>query len=166
MCPYALRTPLAPVVAAERERVSIDVEVLVRCYERVAAAHDVTLIEGAGGLLVPLTWTVTYAEFAQRLGVPILVIVGARLGAINHALLTIRYAQSIGLRVLGYVMNTLSPEPDEAARSTVEALARLLGPAIGVVPYLEEFGSMPLPRSRLAAAFRANLRVDDLLRPV
>lgn len=166
VCPYALRAPLAPLVAAERERVSIDLEVLVRSYERVAVAHDVTLIEGAGGLLVPLTPTVTYAEFVQRLRIPVLVVVGARLGAINHALLTIRYAQSVGLRVLGYVMNALCAEADDAARSTVKVLARLLGPAIGEVPYLEGISATESLRERLAPTFAAHVRLDELLRPL
>ncbi len=166
VCPYALRAPLAPLAAAERERVSIDVEVLVRCYQQVAAAHDVTLIEGAGGLLVPLTPTVTYAEFIQRLRIPVLVVVGSRLGAINHALLTIRYARSVGLRVLGYVMDAVRSEADDAAGSTVEVLARLLGPAIGEIPYLEGISATESLRERLAPMFAAQVRLDELLRPL
>jgi len=166
ICPYALQQPLAPLIAAEWERVSIDLERLARCYERVATVHDLTLIEGAGGLLVPITAEATYADFAKRLGAPVLVVVGSRLGAINHALLTIRYAEAIGLPVLGYVVNFVRPEGDEAARSNVEALARLAGAALGVVPYLGEISATESVRHLLAESFAARVRLDDLLVPV
>jgi dethiobiotin synthetase len=165
ICPYAFRQPLAPLVAAERERVSIDLERLVRCCENVASVHDFTLIEGAGGLLVPITAEATYADFAKSVGAPAVVVVGSRLGAVNHALLTIRYAEAIGLRILGYVVNFLRAESDEAARSNVEVLARLAGPALGVVPYLSEISATEPVRQRLADSFAANVRLDDLLVP-
>jgi dethiobiotin synthetase len=166
ICPYALRQPLAPLVAAERERVGIDLECLFRCCESVASVHDLTLIEGAGGLLVPITVEATYADFAKSLAAPVLVVVGSRLGAINHALLTIRCAEAMGLHILGYVVNFLRPESDEAARSNVEVLARLAGPALGVVPYLGQISATESVRQRLADIFAVNVRLDDLLIPV
>jgi dethiobiotin synthetase len=165
ICSYALREPLAPLVAAEREAVSIDIDRLARCYEAIALEHDVTLIEGAGGLLVPLTASLTFADLAKRLDVPVLVVVGSRLGAINHALLTVRYAERIGLRVLGYVVNFFRAESDDAARSNVNVLTRLLGPALGVVPYLGEISASDETRRQLAEVFSARVRLDDLLVP-
>lgn len=165
ICPYRLREPLAPLVAAEREAVIIDLDRLLWCYKTIASAHDVTLIEGAGGLLVPLTPTLTFADLAKRLDVPVLVVVGSRLGAINHALLTVRYAEAIGLRVLGYVVNFLSAESDEAARSNVDTLSRLLGPALGVVPHLGEISATAETRRRLAQVFSERVRIDGLLVP-
>ena len=114
---------------------------------------------------MPITAEATYADFAKSLGAPALVVVGSRLGAINHALLTIRYAEAIGLRILGYVVNFLRAESDEAARSNVEVLARLAGPALGVVPYLGEISATESVRQRLADSFAANVRLDDLLVP-
>lgn len=165
ICPYALRQPLAPLLAAERERVDIDLERLVHCYQGIAGAHDFTLVEGAGGLLVPITDAATYADLARRLAAPVLVVVGSRLGAINHALLTIRYAESIGLLVLGYVVNFPRSENDEAACSNVEVLTRLLGPPLGVVPFLGELSATESVRQRLADCFAACLHLDDLLIP-
>jgi len=163
ICPYVLRQPLAPLVAAQQEGVSIDTAELLRCHDRIAAAHDVTLIEGAGGLLVPLAPGLTFADLAARLGVPLVVVVGSRLGAINHALLTIRYAQSVGLRVLGYILNFLSADADLAARTNVAVLADWIGPALGVVPYLGEIGMTEESRQRLADLFCAHLRISELL---
>ncbi len=165
VCPYALRDPLAPLLAAEREGMRLDVELLVRCCGTIATAHDFTLVEGAGGLLVPITPQVTYADFALRLGMPVLLVVGSRLGAINHALLTVRYAESIGLRVLGYIVNFLVPEADEAARSNVEVLERLLGPALGVVPYLGVVEATEATRRRMVETISAQLRLERLLIP-
>lgn len=166
VCPYALRDPLAPLVAAAREDLVLDVDRLLRSYREIAAAHDLTLIEGAGGLLVPILPDFTFADLALRLDVPIIVVVASRLGAINHALLTVRYARSLGLRVLGYVVNFLSLEPDLAARTNLEVLADWLGPALGVVPYLGTVHQTEADRQRLAAVGRTAVRIDDLLVPV
>jgi dethiobiotin synthetase len=165
ICPYTLREPLAPLLAAEREQVGIDLELLVDCHQRIAGAHDFTLVEGAGGLLVPITHAATYADLARRLAAPVLVVVGSRLGAINHALLTIRYAESIGLLLLGYVVNFPRSEDDEAARSNVQVLTRLLGPPLGVVPYLGEITATESVRQQLADCFAASLHLDGLLIP-
>jgi dethiobiotin synthetase len=165
LCPYALRQPLAPLLAARREGIRIDVDGLVATYQAIASEHDLTVIEGAGGLLVPLTATCTYADLAARLGVPILVVVGSRLGAINHALLTIRYAHSAGLRVLGYVVNFLSADTDLAASTNVSVLGELLGPPLGVVPYMRGLALTDASRERLAELFTARLRLDALLLP-
>lgn len=165
ICPYALREPLAPQVAAQRAGIRIDVDDLVRRHHEIASAHDVTLIEGAGGLLVPLTPTLTFADLAARLAVPVLVVVGSRLGAINHALLTVRYARAAGLRILGYVIDTIAAETDLAVRTNADVLADWLGPPIGVVPYLGEVPLTEESRRRLAEVFAAAVRVDALLIP-
>jgi dethiobiotin synthetase len=165
ICPYALRQPLAPLVAAQLEGVEINIEALVRGHDSITAAHDVTLIEGAGGLLVPITPRFTYADLVARLDVPVLVVVGSRLGAINHALLTVRYAQAIGLRVLGYVINFVNPEADLAARTNIAVLTDWIGPPLGVVAHLGELPMTEESRERLAALFCAELRIGDLLVP-
>ncbi len=107
ICPYPLPEPLAPLVAAERNGTRIDLETLAHGHQTIASENDITLIEGAGGLLVPLTTALTFADLAACLDVAVLVVVGSRLGAINHALLTMRYARLAGLDVLGYIVNFL-----------------------------------------------------------
>lgn len=165
ICPYALTEPLAPLVAAQREQVVIDVEHLVRALKTVAATHDVTLVEGAGGLLVPIALGVTFADLAARLGAPVVVVVGSKLGAINHALLTIRYAQSVGLCVLGYVINFLTAEPDLAARTNVDVLTEWCGPPLGVLPYLGTVTLTDACRRRLADVCTERLRLSELVLP-
>jgi dethiobiotin synthetase len=165
ICPYAYREPLAPSVAAQRDGTSIDVERLVRCYGAVVSQHDVTLIEGAGGLLVPLTPTLTFADLAVRLRVPVLLVVGSRLGAINHSLLTMRYARFVGLHVLGYVINCLSAAPDLATETNIGVLAEWLGPPLGVVPYMGQVKETAAERERFAELFSARLQIEQLLVP-
>jgi dethiobiotin synthetase len=163
VCPYTLHLPLAPLVAAQHEAVTIDFDHLAACHEAIAAAHDVTLIEGAGGLLVPLAPDLTFADLARRLDAAVVVVVGSRLGALNHALLTMRYARSAGLRLRGYVVNFLNGEPDLAARSNVDVLSEWLGPPLGIIPYLGEVDATDATRTRLGDEFAARVRLDALL---
>ncbi len=137
VCPIRLRDPLAPMVAAERESVTIDVDALAARYRELADSHDVVLVESAGGLLVPLTDRCSYADFAKMLELPVLVVAATRLGAINQTLLTLEVARARGLDVTGYVLNRLTPESDLAQETNAHAVARLAGgPALAEIPYL------------------------------
>ena len=136
VCPWALPEPLAPALAAERAAVTIDVDGLLTHLRARSATADVLLIEGAGGLLVPLTRTVSFADLAGRLGARVVLVVGSRLGAINHALLTLEVLARRGLAVAGYVVNELGPR-DDLAVATNDQLLRSLTPArhLGTVPW-------------------------------
>jgi len=163
VCPYALSEPLAPSVAAERDSVSIELSTLVDGYSRIVATHDITLVEGAGGLLVPLTAALTYADLAKHLSIPILVIVGSRLGCINHALLTAQHARSIGLTVLGYVVNHFLPELDVAMQTNERVLEHWLGKPLATVPYFGNVECTESDRERLAEWFGDHMRLEALL---
>jgi len=163
LCSYALREPLAPMMAARIEGVRIDLDRIAQCHQQIVAAHDITLIEGAGGLLVPLGEGTTFVDLAQRLDAAVLVVVGNRLGAINHALLTIRYARTVGLNVIGYVINQIQSEMDLAASTNVALLEELLGPPLGLIPFVSELDRSESVRHQLAAIGEANLRLDALL---
>ena len=138
ICPYRLRAPLAPSVAAEMEGVKIDIDRLTSLYAEINSAHDVTLVEGAGGLLVPILPHYTYADLAKLLKLPLVVVAANRLGAINHLLLTLEHASCRGLRVLGYVLNHLESQPSLAGETNPAALRSLTSvPCLGEVPYVE-----------------------------
>jgi dethiobiotin synthetase len=138
ICPYQFREPLAPSVAAERERVRINIDRLMDIYSEISALHDITIIEGAGGLLVPLLPTYTYADFAKVLKLPVIVVAANKLGMINHLLLTLEHASCKGLSVLGYVLNQIESRLSLAAETNREALASLTGvPCMGEIPYFE-----------------------------
>jgi dethiobiotin synthetase len=125
ICAYPLREPLAPSVAAERQNITIDIEKLIDTYNEICSSHDITLVEGAGGLMVPLLPSYTYADFARVLKLPLVVVAANRLGMINHLLLTLEHARCKGLSVLGYVLNQVESELSLAAETNREALATL-----------------------------------------
>jgi dethiobiotin synthetase len=138
ICPYQLREPLAPSVAAAREGLVIDIDQIMSVYSEISSTHDVTLVEGAGGLLVPLLPSYTFADLAHVLKLPILIVAANRLGAINHLLLTLEQAACRGLHVLGYVLNQMENQPTLAAETNREALSTLTGiPCVAELPYFE-----------------------------
>jgi len=130
--------PAAPLVAAERSGDTIAMEALVAGFRKVASAHEHVLVEGAGGLLVPIGPDFTTAELARELGLPVVVVVGSRLGCINHALLTLEALARRDVPVAGWVLNELLPDAaEELAHATHRSVIERFGeaPLLGVVPY-------------------------------
>lgn len=157
ICPYSLKDPLAPSIAAERSGVKIDVDRIATLFGELISKHDITLVEGAGGLLVPLLPHYTYADLAGLLKIPVLVVAANRLGAINHLLLTLEHASRRGLRVLGYVFNRLDAQPSLAADTNRDALLSLTAvPCLGEIPYIE---NLEVKRVSLADVFEEKLDI-------
>lgn len=137
VCPYRFAEPLAPWIAAERAGERIDPERIRESYRRISSVSDLVLIESAGGLLVPITRTYAYADLAADLALPLLVVVGSRLGAINQTRLTIECASRRGLGVAGYVLNQPTPKTDLARETNAKALANLVEDrCLGELPFL------------------------------
>jgi dethiobiotin synthetase len=160
VCPYRLRAPLAPAVAAAMEGVRIDVERIVALVARRAAAADVLLVEGAGGLLVPVAGRLTWADVAARSGLPLLVVAANRLGTVNHCALTARVAEAAGLAVRGFVLSQPAPAGDPSAATNAATVQELTGlPVIAVLRHLPDAGAA-------ADAFDAGaLRALGIARP-
>lgn len=138
ICPYRFPEPLAPSIAAERAGVKIDVDHLLAVYNDIGSRHDVTLVEGAGGLMVPLLPSYTYADLAGVLRLPVIVVAANKLGAINHLLLTLEHASCKGLKVWGYVLNRVSKDDSLAADTNREVLSGLTGvQCLGELPFVE-----------------------------
>lgn len=143
VAPYRLAAPLAPVVAARREGVRLSLDRLVRSYERLAARRAFVVVEGVGGLMVPLTATKTTLDLAEALQLPLLIVIANRLGAINHTLLTLHAAKCRGLTVRGLILNHPRRSRGLAERTNQDALARLRPQAPWVsVPYLGTIGNV------------------------
>ncbi len=139
ICPYRLAEALAPSIAAERAGVKIDIDRLLDVCNDISAKHDITLVEGAGGLMVPLVPSFTFADFARVAKLPIIVVAANKLGVINHLLLTLEHAGCKGLRTLGYVLNQVSREIALAAETNREVLAGMTGvPCLGELPFAGE----------------------------
>lgn len=108
--PYCFNAPIAPHIAAEQEQVNIQLEVIVQAYQALTELADIVVVEGAGGLLVPLNAQYTIADLIAHLNIPILFVVGMRLGCINHALLSMEVMQARGLTVSAWVANHIDKE--------------------------------------------------------
>ena len=137
-CIYAFAAPLAPLVAARAEGQTIELRPILERARELALAHEILLVEGAGGLLTPLADDLDLADLAVALGLPLVVVARAGLGTVNHTLLTIEAARARGLELAGVVLNGRSDEStaENAAlieeRSGVRVLAhvpRLADPA-------------------------------------
>jgi dethiobiotin synthetase len=139
--PYRFSRPLAPLIAAKIDHKKIHLGKISLAYRRLRERHDLVLVEGAGGLLVPLTRRLTNLGLILKLKLPAIVVVGSKLGAINHTLLTLRHAKENGVRILGLVINHPNPNPGHGrnlAEKTNPGLLRLFTevPVIGEIPYL------------------------------
>lgn len=150
VCPYAFAEPLAPAIAARRTGRAIDFRWLCTHIQSHAQRYDLAFVEGAGGWLVPLAPQLTFADLALALGADVLVVVANRLGALNHALLTVQHVRMCALRCVGYVWNHPAPVTDIAQTTNPEALQEWLGSALGSVPYLA--GSLDEPDTAGRAA--------------
>src|SRR5574341_454852 len=134
--PYRFGPPLAPLVAARRQRTRISLATIVRRFHRLARRHDIVVVEGVGGLMVPLTASQTTLDLAKALGLSLLLVIGNKLGAINHALLTVQTAKSQGLEFLGGVINQTGRVRDDAVRTNPKVLHELVSfPRWAVVPH-------------------------------
>lgn len=124
--PVRLPDPLSPHLAAERAGTRIDIAHLVACQRELAQHADAMVVEGAGGFLVPLSPTHTGADLAQALGLPVLLVVGLRLGCLNHALLSAEAIRARGLTLAGWVANRIDPGM-AAADDNIAFLRQRLG---------------------------------------
>ncbi len=127
VCPYSLRAPLAPAVAARLEGVEISLAHVLACAAELASRHAALVVEGAGGLLVPLTDRETYADLAVALGMPVLVVARAGLGTVNHTALTCEALRARGLAVAGVILNRASPGADPSEPHNPAEIERLAG---------------------------------------
>jgi len=138
--PYALEHALAPALAAEREGVEIRLEVIKRAYDLLTSRHDGVIVEGAGGLLAPLAGDYFMADLAKEWGLPLLIVTGAKLGIINHTLLTLYCAQQREIPVIGIVMNHTTDLKGLAESLNPAALKRWAkAPFLGTIPFLPSF---------------------------
>lgn len=137
ICPQCFLEPVAPPVAARCEGRAVDDDLLVAGAEWWMGRVDVLLVEGAGGLLSPLSASSTVADVADQLGFPLLLIAHWRLGTLNQTLLTLEVAEGRGLTTSGVILNAVHPGvPGLAERTNAEELrSRTAVPILGVLPY-------------------------------
>ena len=133
--PYGFAAAIAPHIAAAEEGRSIELPQIVASFEQLQALADVVLVEGVGGFCVPLGSTCDTADLAAALQLPLILVVGMRLGCINHALLTAQAIAARGLALTGWVANRIDPAMSRFAENLAALQARIAAPLLGVVEY-------------------------------
>lgn len=146
--PYLLRDAAAPHIAASHEDVVIEIPHILDCCRQVAAMADAVVVEGVGGFRVPLSASADMADLAQQLGLPVILVVGVRLGCLNHALLTADAIAARGLKLAGWAANIVDLGMRHGLANIDALSSRLPAPFLGCVPRLD---------APLAAAAAAHL---------
>lgn len=146
--PVCLRSPIAPHIAAAEEGVSLELPALLEGFSRLSDQADRVLVEGVGGFRVPLGADFDSADLAVALDLPVLLVVGLRLGCINHALLSAEAIAARGLTLAGWIGNRPLPEPMLREAENIETLRRLImAPCLGILPH----ASAPSAKETLSA---------------
>lgn len=136
--PFMLRTPAAPHIAAAIDGVTIAPVPIIAAYAEIAAASDAVVVEGVGGFRVPLTDDFDTADLAAQLNLPVVLVVGMRLGCISHALLTVEAIIARNLVLAGWVANQIDPDMLYADENIAALAARIPAPLLGRVPFMDE----------------------------
>ena len=162
VAPYRFRTAAAPLIAAARDGRAIEPSRIIEAFEALSARHDCVVVEGIGGVLVPITPDLFVADLAKRLGLPVLIVARASLGSINHTLLTLECLRNRGVTICGLIFNHPFPPSTGIDESdTVPTILQLSGVrSFGELPYCE---GLPGAWDRHRDMFVARLDVQGLL---
>ncbi len=144
--PYCFQAAIAPHIAAAEEGVTIDFAPIATACDHARQQADLLIVEGVGGFRVPLGVDRDSADLAVALGLPVILVVGLRLGCINHALLTAEAIAARGLPFVGWVANQIDPAMPRLAENIATLNQRLGAPLLGIVPHLP--GSDPAVAAR------------------
>jgi len=138
--PYRFRQPLAPMVAAEIEGRRIQRKRILSIYRYLSMRYDMVVMEGAGGIMVPLNRGYLYLDLVKDLGIPLLIVSRATLGTINHSLLTIEVARRKGIEIIGVIINHAVQSKRGLAEKTNPEVIERLGEIdiLGEIPYIKE----------------------------
>jgi len=136
--PYCFMQPVAPLLAAKFTGISINLARIAESFSELNAQAEVVIVEGVGGFRVPLNEEQDSADLAGQLGLPVILVVGMRLGCLNHALLTAEAIAARGLMLAGWVANVLDADMAMLSESIAALRQRIGAPLLGIVPHLEQ----------------------------
>lgn len=137
ICPYQLSTPAAPHLVAQAQNIHLSYEVMLSAYKQMAERTDAMIVEGVGGFKVPFHDGKNSADFAKDIGLPVILVVGMKLGCINHALLTMEAIEQRGLVLAGWVANCSNDM--QLLDENIDTLKTLIqAPLLGVIPKLNQ----------------------------
>ena len=136
--PYCFMQTVAPHLAAQFSGIRINIARIVKSFSELNVQADVVIVEGAGGFVVPLNDEQDGADLVAQLGLPIILVVGMRLGCLNHALLTAEAIAARGLTLAGWVANVLDADMEMVNKNVAALQQRIGAPLLGVVPHREQ----------------------------
>ena len=136
ICPFVLDKPAAPHIVAKANGIELNVNKLLGSFTGIQNENDFVVVEGAGGFIVPLNDHESLADFAQKIDLPIIVVVGMKLGCLNHALLTIEAIKTRKMKIAGWVANTLAQEMSLLNENIQSLQDRIDAPFLGTIPTL------------------------------
>ncbi len=136
--PFAFELPIAPHLAASNVGQSINFDQILDCYKQLSEKADIVIVEGVGGWRVPLSEDGDVSDLAFALNLPVILVVGMKLGCINHALLSADSIKSKGMQLAGWVANVMSPDMLELDSNIATLTREIDTPCIGVVPHMQD----------------------------
>ena len=163
--PYCFQAPLAPGVAAEHEGVEVDLQRIRGIYQELKDRHGFMVVEGAGGLLVPVARGRLLPELIKLLGLPLLLVARSSLGTINHTLLSLSFCRQEGLDVAGLIISKSTPDADPSEASNPQVIVQFSGvPFFGSLPYLRDYAGVKGNRDFLTQIFIQHIDMEKLLK--
>ena len=148
--PYCFDPPISPHIAAQRAGIDIEPQRIAEAYARLAADCELVIVEGTGGWLAPIGPQDTMADVARALGLPVVLVVGLRLGCLNHALLSAQAIERSGLPLAGWIGNAIDPSMQALPENLQTLQQRLGAPALALLPHAPD-ETTELPGIELAA---------------
>ena len=136
LCPYVLNQPAAPHLVARKQGLRLEMSVITQACRNIQKQADWVVVEGAGGFLIPLNDMEDLSNFATEINLPVILVVGMKLGCINHALLTCEAIKVRNLNIAGWVANTLNAEMPLLQENLQTLKARITAPFLGLIPTL------------------------------
>jgi dethiobiotin synthetase len=158
--PILLKPPIAPTIAASKAGIPIDIDKILKAYEALTNRHDFVVVEGVGGLMVPIDDTHFVADLARKMDLALVIVTGDYLGAINHTLLTIEYARNRNLRIKGIVINMLK-NGDDFVRE-IEKYSSV--PVLGTIPFKENVSVEDCIYGDIVEDFRREIDISKIMR--
>ncbi|WP_231970450.1 dethiobiotin synthase [Polynucleobacter necessarius] len=157
LCPYVLDIPAAPHLVAQDLGIDLELGTMLEAYHGIRAKCDWVVCEGAGGFFTPLNHKEDLSDFAKAIDLPVILMVGMKLGCINHALLTCAAIKNKDLKIAGWVANTLSTEMSYLDENIKTLRSRIEAPFLGLIPTFPKSIEKPInkPYSIEAMQFAA-----------
>jgi dethiobiotin synthetase len=163
--PYCFESPLAPLAASRQEDCAVNIGTVKKAFYRLSRHYEIIVVEGLGGLMVPITRDYFVADLASELNLPLVIVARPGLGTINHTMLTVNYALDAGLEIAGIIINFSRPPENSPAEKTNQKILSEICPApmLGIFPYMAKIGETEI--EKIALRSLDIRRIRNYIRP-